>query len=353
MLPLVPLVSVLLSASCWISERSTASSAALRSVGIDRELVILINNDGLDINAVESPAGRESLLRNLVGSNVVQGWEAIKYQAVPDFTHITAENGNLNFTAKITLNLTIVNNMPFDEITLGTVEDRFTISGRNISCNSSYTVDDINPQIESLKTIYDSHEGYQWTDSSGWLQDYTIACSWYGVSCLNGSVVGLFLSNNKLSGELTDQIPSSFPDLLFLHLSHNNISGTIPLSFTQLSSLRVLDLSNNIISGELPESDGGFVSIESLLLHSNQFEGTIPDWNSTSPRLTTVLLQNNQLSGFLPDWCNPQSSLYHPSLRKLWAYGNSLNETYPNSDSLALEESRYPYSPDKDSNRGV
>eukprot|EP01060_Flectonema_neradi_P022896 TRINITY_DN31113_c0_g1_i1.p1 TRINITY_DN31113_c0_g1~~TRINITY_DN31113_c0_g1_i1.p1 ORF type:complete len:352 (+),score=43.76 TRINITY_DN31113_c0_g1_i1:63-1118(+) len=351
MIAAVSLVVMMIASSCWISPQSAASSAALRSPAIQRQLTIFINNDALDIVAVESPAGRESLLRNLVGTDDNQGWEAVKQNAVPDFTHITAENGPGNYSASIVLNLTVVENMPADEITLLTIEDRFTMSGMNITCNSTYSIDEINPQIESLKTVFDTFDGYQWLQSTGWLADYTTACSWHGVSCFNGSVVGIFLSGNRLSGELTDVFPTLFPDIEFLHLSHNNISGTLHESFTLLTNLRTLDLSNNIMSGDLPQ--GGFPSLESLLLHGNTFEGTIPDWNASSPALTTVLLQNNQLTGFLPDWCNPQSSLYHSSLRKLWAYGNNLNETYPESDSLALEESKFPYSPDKESNRGV
>ncbi|CAL9052854.1 receptor-like protein EIX1 [Musa acuminata AAA Group] len=62
----------------------------------------------------------------------------------------------------------------------------------------------------------------------------------------------LDFSNNSFSGTISLDIIMNMPDLIYLSLSKNNLSGEIPFSVCQLQALWVLDLSKNMLSGEIP-----------------------------------------------------------------------------------------------------
>ncbi|KAH7844407.1 hypothetical protein Vadar_027609 [Vaccinium darrowii] len=101
-------------------------------------------------------------------------------------------------------------------------------------------------------------------------------CNWFGVSCnAEGSVTQLNLSNSGLSGTLETFSFSSFPNLAFVDLNTNKLSGPLP---PQISSLPLvfLDLSTNEFSGNIPPEIGHLTNLETLHLVENQFNGPIP-----------------------------------------------------------------------------
>ncbi|GAY62863.1 hypothetical protein CUMW_221160 [Citrus unshiu] len=64
----------------------------------------------------------------------------------------------------------------------------------------------------------------------------------------------------------------------WLDLSHNHLTGPIPLAAGNLKSIPHLDLSKNKLSGEIPSSLGSCVGLEYLNLSINSFHGPIhPD----------------------------------------------------------------------------
>ena len=58
----------------------------------------------------------------------------------------------------------------------------------------------------ALSDFYDSAKGAEWTDGSLWLDEYASCCNWKGVTCENNQVTQLNLTNNGLSGRLSDSI---------------------------------------------------------------------------------------------------------------------------------------------------
>ncbi|GKF74012.1 leucine-rich repeat-containing protein, partial [Tanacetum coccineum] len=61
----------------------------------------------------------------------------------------------------------------------------------------------------------------------------------------------LNISHNKISGN----IPLSLGNLVrieSLDVSHNQLSGSIPQSLGQLGNLTILDVSNNMLTGKIP-----------------------------------------------------------------------------------------------------
>ena len=58
-------------------------------------------------------------------------------------------------------------------------------------------------------------------------------------------------------------------NLLFLELANNNLSGTVPSSFGDLSQLRFLDLSNNQLVGPIPVELKNLVNIYRFDIDNN------------------------------------------------------------------------------------
>ncbi|CAL9089127.1 unnamed protein product [Musa textilis] len=110
----------------------------------------------------------------------------------------------------------------------------------------------------------------------------------------------LDLSNNSFSGIISLGIIMNMPDLLYLSLSKNNLSGGIPFSICQLHALEALDLSKNMLSGELPSCWNNSSRIEVMDFSSNNISGVIPESICSIATLYSLHLSNNSLSGELP-----------------------------------------------------
>ena len=119
---------------------------------------------------------------------------------------------------------------------------------------------------------------------------------------------------------------SNLSILQTLSLGYNNIEGTIPTQYGQLTNLRgsidlagnvltgsipselgqliqmrgSLDLSFNQLVGELPYELGRIYNLGGLLLQSNALTGAIPLAFSTFQRLENLRLEKNDLSGNVP-----------------------------------------------------
>ncbi|GAY47067.1 hypothetical protein CUMW_101760, partial [Citrus unshiu] len=105
----------------------------------------------------------------------------------------------------------------------------------------------------------------------------------------------LTLDSNLLQGSLPD-LP---PHMVQLLISNNSLTGEIPSSFCNLSSIQYLNLSNNSLSGQIPQCLGNS-TLETLDLGMNNFQGSIPQTNAKGCNLTSLRLSGNHLEGPLP-----------------------------------------------------
>lgn len=130
---------------------------------------------------------------------------------------------------------------------------------------------------EALIAFYEATGGPQWTDNTNWCSDKPVS-EWYGVSTSwDGTVVGLYLYNNNLTGSIPSEI-GKLSHLEWLYLEYNSLSGTLPESISQLQQLNSLVLSDNKLEGTLPESFAGLMDkLQTLDLSYNNFSGQIPD----------------------------------------------------------------------------
>jgi Leucine-rich repeat (LRR) protein len=177
-------------------------------------------------------------------------------------------------------------------------------------------------ECEALVALYNSMDGPNWTNKSGWLVTNT-PCSWYGVVCSGGHVKDLSLNNNQLSGSIPPEL-GNLASLERLYLQCNQLSGSIPPELGNLASLQVVFLYMNQLSGSIPPELGNLASLREVYLHSNKLSGSIPPQLGSLANLAMFHLADNRLSGNIP----PQLGNL-ASLRYLYLNMNQLSGSIP------------------------
>ncbi|ESQ48682.1 hypothetical protein EUTSA_v10019932mg [Eutrema salsugineum] len=136
----------------------------------------------------------------------------------------------------------------------------------------------------------------------------------------NGSIIYLDLSYNAVSGS----IPPSYGEMNYLqvlNLGHNLLTGTIPDSFGGLKAIGVLDLSHNDLQGFLPGSLGGLSFLSDLDVSNNNLTGTIPFGGQLTTFPVTRYANNSGLCGVPLPPCSsgsrPTGSHAHPKKQSI------------------------------------
>ncbi|KAB2626920.1 LRR receptor-like serine/threonine-protein kinase [Pyrus ussuriensis x Pyrus communis] len=175
-------------------------------------------------------------------------------------------------------------------------------------------------------------------------------CHWYGVSCgrRHQRVTRLDLRSSKLSGSISPHVGNltannlygSIPDifgqmtnLTFLSFDANDLSGTIPPSIFNLSSITTFAVSVNKIQGTLPSNLGiAFPSLEHFSVGKNQFSGPIPVSISNASNLYHLGMEGNKLHGKVPSLENLQMVAIHFN-----NFGGALPQCIANLSSSILQ----------------
>jgi Leucine-rich repeat (LRR) protein len=171
-------------------------------------------------------------------------------------------------------------------------------------------------ECEALKTFYESTNGPNWKNNTGWLDAFTPPCNWYGVDCAGkGTVVALRLSNNGLIGSIPPEI-RNLVSLRELALAQNQLNGAIsPVS--SLSQLETLLLYDNQFTDSISPLLGELKHLKTLVLSKNNLYGEIPGDLRNLSQLVDLKLDNNQLSGTIPE------ALWQlTNMRTLWLASN-------------------------------
>ncbi len=203
---------------------------------------------------------------------------------------------------------------------------------------------------DALIVLYNSTDGDNWVNKTGWLGAEGTECSWFGVTCINKRVYAITLPLNQLSGaipkelgqleelfnlklnnnELTGSIPAELGELSHLNmlaLSFNRLTGIIPTELGKLENLTVFGLSDNELAGNIPTGLGNLSKLTSLSLSKNQLTGEIPRELGQLTDLTLLALSQNKLSGVIPS-----ELVSLKQVRQLYLYENCVK-----TDDLELK----------------
>ena len=93
----------------------------------------------------------------------------------------------------------------------------------------------------------------------------------------SSSLQELHVSFNLHQSSIPESLADSFPNLKYLDLSDNRLTGPLPASIGNMSGLEVLNVSyNSDLYGTLPSALGNLHNLTELLLHGNKFSGEVP-----------------------------------------------------------------------------
>ncbi|WP_452225520.1 T9SS type A sorting domain-containing protein [Lacinutrix chionoecetis] len=172
-------------------------------------------------------------------ATIIKGTAATLTSPVTGLSYQWIKDG-VNISGANTQHL-IINN--FDDIDVGeytvSVDGTTLINAVNLSILEN-TISAYDTDREALIDLYNSTNGPAWTNNANWLTGPIE--TWEGVTVTNCRVTKLNLQDNNLNGTL----PASFSNLTglkYLHLNVNNISGVLDTSL--MTSLVTLGAQNN------------------------------------------------------------------------------------------------------------
>ncbi|MCR9251852.1 MAG: PA14 domain-containing protein [bacterium] len=175
-----------------------------------------------------------------------------------------------------------------------------------------------------LINLFNSTNGGSWTNNDSWTNGVPLS-DWYGITTNeNGCVSEIVLNNNNIVGEmpeipygalletrnldlavnqLSGGLPSSLSNMtsiVALSLQSNQFSGRVPSVLYILNTLEQLRLSDNQLSGDIAHAIQNLSSLQLLDLSGSGFEGKIPSSLGNIQTLTEIYLQDNSLTGPIP-----------------------------------------------------
>ncbi|CAN6337041.1 unnamed protein product [Urochloa humidicola] len=191
-------------------------------------------------------------------------------------------------------------------------------SGASSHCNWTYVSCDTAGRVASLAIANVTLSGAVIPDDIGGLVGLT-ALTLSNTSLGGGFPAFLYnctgiarvdLSYNQLAGELPADIGRLGGNLTYLALNHNNFTGAIPESVSELKNLTYLALGENQLTGTIPPGIGELVGLETLKLENNPFgAGTLPESFGNLTKLKTLWLGNCSLGGGFPSYVTQMTEM--------------------------------------------
>ncbi|CAN0863434.1 Receptor-like protein EIX1 [Linum grandiflorum] len=128
------------------------------------------------------------------------------------------------------------------------------------------------------------------------------------------SIVSIDLGDNKLEGNIPKWIGERLSRLAILNLRGNKFMGYVPEKLCHLQLLQILNLSHNYLFGEIPKQIISLVALNYLNLSHNSLSGAIPEDLASMKSLESLDMSENHLSGAIPPGMASLTFLNHLNL---------------------------------------
>ena len=152
------------------------------------------------------------------------------------------------------------------------------------------------------RQLYNSTDGDNWIGNTNWLTDEPID-NWVGITVEDGRVTKIRFACNLLVGSLPSSIGnlSQLKEIYFSNWAggcnkdsnYNEISGSFPVEFFNLTNLQIMDFRQNKMSGSIPSEFDNLQNLKVLDLFSNDLSGNIPVEIYSLTNLATLNFEQN------------------------------------------------------------
>ncbi|MFT7233261.1 MAG: surface protein, partial [Cyclobacteriaceae bacterium] len=193
----------------------------------------------------------------------------------------------------------------------GGILDDIRIFNRALSSSEVaglYTEKGYVSQRDILMTFYNSTDGANWFNNTGWGTAADLS-TWHGLTLENGNVASLDLRSNNLNGT----VPASIAELQSLNelffFNNLNLGGAIPAELGNLTNLTRLSFQACSMTGDIPAELGNLTSLTFLVLGPNQLTGSVPDSFANFANITIFAIHQNQLTS-LPDLSGMPATIF-------------------------------------------
>ncbi|XP_060179280.1 probable leucine-rich repeat receptor-like protein kinase At1g35710 [Lycium barbarum] len=131
------------------------------------------------------------------------------------------------------------------------------------------------------------------------------------------NLMDLGMERNQITGSIPISM-FNISSLQYLLLAKNNLKGSLPWEIGNLTKMQVLYLNENRFNGEIPKDISNLVELEELGLEFNSFSGSLKMESFNISRLRIISLLHNNLSGIIPpNICSVLPNIEHLYLDKL------------------------------------
>ncbi|KAM0036969.1 putative protein kinase RLK-Pelle-LRR-XI-1 family [Helianthus debilis subsp. tardiflorus] len=130
------------------------------------------------------------------------------------------------------------------------------------------------------------------------------------------SLIRVRLDGNQITGDVSER-SGIYPNLNYINLNDNKLYGKISDNWSKCRNFTTIQMGGNRIQGNIPPSLGNLIQLELLNLSFNNFVGEIPKEFGRLNLMGRLLLSNNRLSGVVPQDLGSQIELLDLSMNKL------------------------------------
>eukprot|EP01012_Entosiphon_sulcatum_P004405 TRINITY_DN11721_c0_g1_i1.p1 TRINITY_DN11721_c0_g1~~TRINITY_DN11721_c0_g1_i1.p1 ORF type:complete len:213 (-),score=36.20 TRINITY_DN11721_c0_g1_i1:384-1022(-) len=127
----------------------------------------------------------------------------------------------------------------------------------------------------TLMEFYNQTSGPTWVRSNGW-GTHTDYCKWDGITCDSEGLLKLEMNAWGIKGTVPDVLADLGMNITGLQLGRNQLVGTLPLRWWEMSRLTELSVENNWVTGTIPDYYSRLTALQLLWVAGNKLTGTVP-----------------------------------------------------------------------------